>query len=699
MLANRPAVPVVFFVLCIFLSAFLLFQVQPMIARYILPWFGGVPAVWSTVQMFFQVLLTAGYAYASWVSKAGSRRERYHLLLLVLSALLILTLGFFWRSPITPSLSWKPAPEAMPVLEILKLLAVSVGLPYFLLASNSPLLQAWFYRCFPRRTAYALYVFSNVGSLLGLVTYPLLVEPFLSLPWQGWGWSLLYLVYAGLVAWIARRAAGEALPVISAAHEEVASAPSWREGLIWVGLAATASLFLLATTAHITQEIAVIPFLWVLPLTIYLFSFILTFSGERWYSRELFSGLLLISMLLVLWALAQRATMPMLLQIAIYSLALFAACMVCHGELYRLRPHPSYLTRFYLLVSVGGAMGGVFVTLIAPAVFRGYWEYPLGLALSWLALILVALRRLEVRRGRRLLFLALVAAGFGLAVALTYQFVYTDLRASLVLERNFYGVVRVRTLESAEASPRRYALVHGATVHGFQYVQSDLRALPTSYFTETSGGGLAILHHPQRGRGMRVGVLGLGIGTLATYGQEGDHYRFYEINPQVIELAQGKGGYFSYLAESRARVDIVPGDARLSLERELREGERQQYDVLVLDVFSGDSIPVHLLNREAFALYLEHLAPDGILAVHISNRHLDLVPVVWKLAEHFDLAALVIADEGDGERRFPSLWVLLAREAALFAPQVTSRARPMDGYVSRLRLWTDDYSNLIQILK
>jgi hypothetical protein len=381
-----------YFIISIFLSAFLLFQIQPMIARYILPWFGGVPAVWSTVQMFFQIMLTIGYAYADWVSKPGCKRERWHILFLCLSVIGILILGWFWRSPITPGNDWKPSPEAMPVLEIIKLLTISVGLPYFLLASNSPLVQAWFHRLFPNQTAYRLYAVSNIGSLLGLISYPLLVEPLLTLPWQGWMWSIGYLCYAGFAMWGAIRA-WRHQSATTASPETVVSDPpstlSWRDLLLWIGLAATASLFLLATTARITQEIAVIPFLWVLPLTIYLASFIITFSGDRYYNRNIFSGIFVFFFLAVFWAVTGVETTPLAVQIMIYSLCLFAVCMICHGELYRLRPQQSQLTMFYLMVSVGGAFGGLFITFVAPVIFRGYWEYPLGLVLAWLILDLI----------------------------------------------------------------------------------------------------------------------------------------------------------------------------------------------------------------------------------------------------------------------------------------------------------------------
>ncbi len=692
-----------YFALCIFLSAFLLFQIQPMIARTILPWFGGTSAVWSTVQMFFQVLLTGGYAYANWLIGKSRRREIVHLVMLGVSLGLMLVLGLVWKSPITPDASWKPGGSGFPVWEICKILFVSVGLPYFLLSTNSPLMQAWFHRSFPEKTAYRLYALSNVGSLLGLVTYPVLVEPYLTLAWQGRLWSLVYLVYAGLAAYGAIKSL-RANPVRPAdvSIQDSGPRPAARNYILWIVLAAAASILLLATTSQITQEVAVIPFLWVLPLTIYLLTFILAFSGESWYSRQVFLVVFFIATLLVSWALGRSDELGIPLQIGIYSLGLFAACMVCHGELYHLRPNPVYLTRFYLMVSVGGAFGGLAVNFVAPFVFKGFWELPLGYALCWLLFLVVAFSNAAAVRRRWVFVLnsVLLLSVVILSSMRSYLQIRADLDASLVLERNFYGVVSVRELGELDSSSDRYALVHGVTIHGYQFVAEELRDFPTSYYGETGGGGLAILNHPRRGFGMRVGVLGLGVGTLAAYGQPGDVYRFYEINPLVIQLAEGQGGYFSFLADSQAKIEIVPGDARLSLERELAASDPQNYDVLVLDVFSSDSIPVHLLDREAFDLYLGHLQPDGILAVHISNIHLDLVPVVWALADNFGLNRIVIEDPGMGVNNFPSIWVLLARAPSLLeTPALLSRARPMDGYVSPVRLWTDDYSNLFQILK
>ena len=676
-----------------------------MIARTILPWFGGTSAVWSTVQMFFQVLLTGGYAYANWLIGKSRRWEIVHLVVLGASLNLLLVLGLIWKSPISPGASWKPVFLSFPVWEICKLLLVSVGLPFFLLSTNSPMIQAWFHRTFPEKTAYRLYALSNMGSLLGLVTYPVLVEPYLTLAWQGRLWSLLYLAYAGMAAYgsikiLRIKPVAEPDPQPAAQDRDPRLAA--RDYALWIALAAAASILLLATTSQITQEVAVIPFLWVLPLTIYLLTFILTFSGEQWYSRQVFLVTFFIATVLVGWALGRSEALNIPVQIGVYSLGLCAACMVCHGELYRLRPHPAHLTRFYLMVSLGGALGGLTVNFVAPFIFQGYWEFPLGYALCWLLFLVVAFLTATTVRRRWVFVLnsVLLLSMVILTSVRSYLQIHADLAASMYLKRNFYGVISVRELDTGIPNAQRYALVHGVTIHGFQFVAEAQRDIPTTYFGETSGGGLALLNHPRRGQGMRVGVLGLGIGTLASYGQPGDIYRFYEINPLVTQLAEGQGGYFSFLADSQAKIEIVPGDARLSLENELASGGAQNYDVLILDVFSSDSIPVHLLDAESFDLYLQHLRMDGILSVHISNRHLDLVPVVWTLADYFGLNRIVIDDPGKGVVNFPSIWVLLTRDPSLLERQTfLSRARPMNGYVSPVRLWTDDFSNLFQILK
>jgi hypothetical protein len=695
-----------YFALSIFLSAFLLFQVQPMVARNILPWFGGSSAVWSTVQMFFQVLLTGGYAYANWLTGRKKNRAIIHLVMLGLSLTLLLLFSFIWKSPITPGASWKPLPDQAPIWQICKLLLVAVGLPYFLLSTNSPLMQAWFSRTFPQKSAYRLYALSNAGSLLGLVTYPVLIEPYLTLAWQGRLWSLLYILYAGLAVFGAikslRSYPREAIDQ-SVAESHLDKKPSARDVSLWIVLAAAASILLLATTSHITQDIAVIPFLWILPLTIYLITFILAFSSERWYSRQFFLVLFFIMTLLYAWVMNQAGSLNITFQVGIFIALLFVACMICHGELYRLRPGSGHLTLFYLVVSIGGALGGILINFLAPVLFKGYWELPLGYVFCWVLFLVVSVSDKKVISQRRivsigntvLLFSAVLISGVR-----AVQFIKADFTDGVGSWRNFYGVVRVRQMGIIGSETSAYSLIHGVTIHGIQFLSPVYRNNPSAYYGSVSGVGLAILNSPHYGKGMHVGVLGLGIGTLASYGQAGDTYRFYEINPEVIRLAKGDGGYFSYLGDSKASIDIIPGDARLSLEKELALGQLQNYDVLVLDVFSSDSIPVHLLDTEAFDLYLKHLSPNGILAVNITNSYLDLIPVVWKLADHDGLSRVLIEDPGHSFMEYPSIWVLLTRNPAILdIPPIISHATPMSTYVSRVDLWTDDFSNLFQILR
>ena len=448
---------------------------------------------------------------------------------------------------------------------------------------------------------------------------------------------------------------------------------------------------------------AVIPFLWVLPLAIYLLTFVLAFSGERAYSRQVYVFLLLPIILLYDWAMANGSLLAIPWQVAIFSLVLFTGCMVCNGELYRRRPTASRLPGFYLIISAGGALGGLLVSLLAPALFKGFWELPLGMLLFCLLFLIVG-RRPKKESFKAEMLSTLSNTLLGIAVLITgvraFLFIGADLTGSIRSQRNFYGVVRVRQTGTSGNLNFSYQLIHGNTIHGAQFLVPDQRDVPTVYYGPHSGVGLALLNHSRSVAGLRVGALGLGIGTITTYGQPGDIYRFYEINPLVVQLAQGQGGYFSYLKDTRAKVQIVPGDARLSLESELAAGQAQKFDVLVLDVFSNDAIPVHLLDEQAFALYLQFLQPDGVLAVHITNGYLNLLPVVWDLADHFKLNRAVIEDPGDNHFTSASTWVLLSSDPSVLAiPAIASQAKPMEGYSNSLRLWTDEYSNLFQLLK
>ena len=692
------------YAVCIFLSAFLLFQIQPVITKVLLPWFGGTPAVWSSAMLFFQLALTGGYAYSNWLIKNIKSRKQtiMHLILMGISVFLVIYLWIIWPSPITPDGSWKPVNITYPVLHIFFLLTISVGLPFFVLSTNSPLMQSWFSRKNPGHSPYWLYALSNIGSLLGLIAYPTLVEPMLSLQWQGWVWTggyIIFVIIAGLNAILTLQGIQPPVNVKSNLNTNNGETANKRIQTLWILLSACASLLVLAVTSQITQEVAVIPFLWVLPLTIYLLSFVLAFSSTRWYHRGIFTILLLLGtcgwFFIIIYPLTN-----FIIQITVYSFILFAAAMICHGELYALRPQPSLLTRFYLMGSIGGAIGGFFVNLVAPYIFSGYWELYFGFAFVWILLAILSYQREGTRSGFRLGLL--VGAMATATTIFIIFFIFNSSIGNLYIHRNFYGVVRVKQMEVGKYQKEANVLVHGSTIHGFQFLDTNLRDTPTSYYSKESGVGLAILNNPHYGSGMRVGILGLGVGTLAAYGQTGDYYRFYEINPVIVDLANGQGGFFSFIKDSRSTIDIVVGDARISLEKELNAGLRNGFDILVLDTFSSDSIPVHLVTKQAFDIYLQNLAQDGLIAAHITNERLDLRPVFWQLAQFYNLDMAIIQNppKENDPAAFQSIWVLLSRNSKLFeAPGLADRLVPLVGFSTNTRLWTDDYSNLIQILR
>ncbi len=707
-----------FYGVTIFLSAFLLFQVQLVIAKYILPWFGGTPAVWTTCMLFFQLLLLGGYAYSHLiVSRLRPRRQgTLHLVLLAGSLCLLAGQLATWRTPLLPPAAWKPTGSDLPVLRILGLLAVSVGLPYFILTTTSSLLQAWFAGTHPGRSPYRLYALSNAGSLLGLISYPFLVEPALALKAQAGVWSGCYAAFVFCCGWCAVRAARTAKPLLepgevtssrkSQKGSEAAGRPSRSKRLLWLGLPACASVLLLATTNHISEEVAVIPFLWVVPLGLYLLSFIFCFNSQRAYSRRLFVVAALAAMVLVYIVTRRGVTEVGIAEdIWIHSFALFVCCMICHGELVALKPAPRHLTSFYLSVAAGGALGGVFVALVAPTIFTGLWELPLGYLFCGALLLVVTLRdpRSWLNGRRRWVWRApagVALAALVVAPSLQVKKFYDGVIRS---RRNFYGILRVREEDATERVEwHRYVLRHARTVHGFQFVDPARRRTPTTYYGENSGAGLAILNHPRRTSGapMRIGVVGLGVGTLAAYGRKGDIIRFYEINPAVVELATGPDSCFTYVQDSAAKVDVVLGDARILMQRELEQGQPQQFDVLALDAFSGDSPPVHLLTREAFDIYLRHLRRGGVLAVHASNRYVNLAPVIWRAAEEFGLACTMINSEGDSEAVWGARWILLTHDKNLLKlKNIAAVASGREESHKPIRLWTDDYSNLLRILK
>ena len=671
------------YAITIFCSAFLLFLVQPIMAKQILPWFGGSANVWTTCLVFFQLVLLFGYAYSDLlVRKLSARAQlRLHLTLLALSCLAL---------PIIPGAHWKPLGGESPAPLILALLTVTVGLPYFLLSTTSPLVQSWFARRFPGRSPYRLFALSNLASMLALAAYPFALEPWVTTRLQSYGWSASYLLFALLCAacaWYGLRGRSSVAGTPASVDRGNAAEndePSARRQALWVVLAATGSFLLLAVTNHICENISSIPLLWIVPLSIYLLSFILCFDSSRWYRRELVAATLAAGLGVMGFTLASRGlTHQLELQIAVFCVGLFVACMFCHGELARLKPAPRYLTRFYLMVSAGGALGSALVGIVAPLVLPAYFELSFGLVAC------AALLALQMRRDHPV-FITLSVAAVLVTVGTAGWGIEDFYDETILATRNFYGVLRVQ--ESGAGVDRHRSLIHGTILHGNQYLATDLSRVPTTYYTRASGVGRAIESMHPTTRRLKIGVIGLGTGTIATYGSQGDIYRFYDINPAVIRIAKSE---FTYLKTSEATIEIPLGDARLSLEREAPQG----FDLLAIDAFSSDSIPVHLLTYEALTIYRRHMKPGGIIAFHVTNRYLNLIPVVERLAEAQGLHAVLIVTESDGGLTSTSDWVLVSDSpGSLAAPLIAEAAKPIEPRRD-WAVWTDDFNNIVQVLK
>jgi hypothetical protein len=672
----------------IFLSAFLLFEVQPMIGKIILPWFGGSASVWSTCLLFFQAMLLAGYFYAHCSTRYLKPRQQalLHLALLAASVALL---------PILPSEHWKPAAAGDPSGRILLLLTATIGLPYVLLATTTPLLQAWYVAAKPGAVPYRLFALSNLGSLLALVSFPLLVEPLFTTHTQAYGWSGIYVLFVVLCAvlgWNART------HVVAKEPASTIDAPPWPLQTLWISLAAIGSALLLSVTTHLSTNVAPIPLLWVATLGIYLASFIICFERDRIYHRAVFLPLLCVALGAAAFALYyNRGNLTIKWSIPIFLAALFIGCIACHGELSRLKPDPRHLTTFYLMAALGGAVGGLFVAIGAPHLFRTYAELPLSLV-ACAALVTIVLWVAPGHWPRRFTLptvrIAMIAFTIALAVYIVYYKRLDDQRFDFSA-RNYYGVLRVYDLkESADQTGAR-VLIHGTITHGTQLTNPEDRDTPTTYYGPKSGLGLAIRYFDAQRPSIRVGMIGLGAGVTAAWGRPGDFFRFYEINPLDFNIAST---WFTFLKDCKADHQVLLGDARLTLDRE----PSQQFDVLGVDAFSSDAIPVHLLTREAFLLYFRHLNRGGILAVHVSNRYLALEPVVERNAIDLAKVAIEVNDDSKDEEDYLSAsdWVLVASDRVpftdpLFHAAGIKPAAPRPG----LRPWTDDYSNLLQILK
>jgi SAM-dependent methyltransferase len=641
---------IVFFYLAIGFSSLLLFSIQPVMTKAILPAFGGSAGVWVTAMLFFQTMLLMGYLYSYLLTRFFSRRAQsmIHLILLLISLSLL---------PV------KLHPESAhdPALSILLVLLVSVGLPYFLLSSTSPLLQSWFATSYTGVFPYRLFALSNAGSVAALLAYPILIEPLMTASTQLRVWSVGYVLLA-LIACVTAVLHSSAKPI----HEPFDTNLSTRRPFLWIALAACASVLWLAVANHLSQEVAPVPFLWVLPLGLYLLSFILCFEGRNWYRPALFRWLLPASWIAACYNMAQPA--GLVREILTFSAALFLWCMFCHGELALTKPERRQdLTFFYLMLAFGGALGGVFVGVVAPNVFSSYLELPIGITAS----VLLALPLLyHVTSAARLTRLGVVALA-AFIIAVRFQAGSGD----VVHLRNFYGALQVTDTGAGDAAFR--SLYNGRTLHGVEFLSPTRNRVATTYYGPESGAGRML---SIEGKARRIGIVGLGAGTLAVYGRDGDSFRFYEINPAVIQIATHD---YHFLDTSPARIDVVAGDGRLALEKE----PPGSFDAIVLDAFSDDSIPVHLLTKQAFQIYFRILRPDGVLAIHLTNRYLDLEPVVESLAaasrRHVEAVHSLAQPEAH----------ILAADWAVVSGSATEHTRPS------AHLWTDDYSNLFQVLK
>ena len=688
----------------IFLSAFLLFQIQPMIARFILPWFGGVASVWTACMMFFQFTLLLGYAYSHLLRLSLSPRNAWfvHTVVLIAAAMF---------ADIAPADQLKPVGDENLTWAIVKLLLMTIGLPFFVLSITGPLIQAWQSCSHPDRSPYRLYALSNLGSMLALLSYPFLIERFFPLASQTRIWSIGFLVFCVVCWWsglqAVRRTNWGSDPIPEDGNVDVA--PTQLRGYqpwVWVLLAMAASIMLLATTNLMCQEIASVPFLWILPLSLYLLSFIICFDRPNWYQRSIFTPLLVFSSVAALAIVCLNVYLGILVQIAGLATVCFAACITCHGELERLKPQPKQLTWFYLLVSVGGSLGGLFVGWVAPHLFVGFFEFQIALLIClFVPLTILFFEKRQPLRpatsvlARRSMMVSLIVAVMLLFSSLLL-FLNPASQPNLIFRtRNEYGLVSVLKRDDC------LILVNGRIEHGAQFMAPQRSQEHNSYYLPSTGVEVGIesfrdyLESKDQTRGLLVGVVGLGAGGMMTWATKEDRFVFYEINPDVERIARK---YFSYLSESAGVSEVVLGDGRLQLERRSKwlaaiastgtssgqatnrrrasyqEKIREPFDLLFIDAFSSDSIPLHLLTAECFVTYGDNLKPTGALIAHISNRFIDLQPVVYYAAIEQGLTPILI-DKHSIDGSNPSLWVVTAKPKAKVSRRLIELAESLNG--------------------
>jgi hypothetical protein len=677
------------FALTIFTSAFLLFQIQPLITKFILPWFGGGTAVWAVSMLFFQSCLVAGYGYAHLsVRYLGLRRQtQLHIVFLLLALIQI---------PISPSELHGFDTAQNPTLQILSVLVRTIGVPFFVLSATAPLIQAWASSIQATTNPYRLYALSNVAALAALLSYPFIIEPMFNRQLQAQAWSFTFVVFIALCAYCtfvtaSRSKSYSPAPSTSGDKKTRASIVSW---LLWLLLPATAVTLLLSVTNQLTRDLVSIPFLWVLPLSVYLLTFIIAFDNERWYRRRLFLPLFAFSLAWILYLLIGEE-LNVTWTIIVFMFTLFVLCMVCHGELYRLRPEANQLTGYYLMVALGGALGSALISVLMPIISDRYIELQIAASMSTILVALILIKHVKVN------VRASLTAGipFQIALAIGATFIVLvfvqsarDKEPDIIYQaRNFYGVLTVGR-DNAGTSEEFLWLRNGNSYHGAQATAPLKNSLPITYYSPGSGIDMAMnfsTGQPKR----HIGMIGLGIGTAISYAGVQDLVKVYEINPDVVEIAER---HFTYLADTTADVKLVLGDARLSLEKELP----QAFDIFVLDAFSSDAIPVHLLTREAFELYLKHLKPDGIIAVLISSWHFDFQPLLTEMARTLGLQSVLVSNASNSAQQWGSRWMILTKNDQFMSQEhIQLHKQNMPESISNVRLWTDDFSSPFQLLK
>lgn len=665
------------FAAAVFLGAFLLFLVEPIAAKQLVPVLGGSAAVWITCLVFFQTALLCAYLYAHWMA----HRPRWLLYFVLLLA------GFASAAGWTVRSLGAGGGSAHPILTVFAVLATTIGLPFLALGTTSPLMQVWWARLHGSAIPYRLFALSNLASLLALALYPTLIEPHLTLHAQRAAWCCGFIFFAIISAALAvavRKTTPESAPDFRFI-DEGAPAPAFQK-LLWILLPMGASMQLSSVTSYLTANVAAIPLLWILPLAVYLITIILAFEFPRLLPRAIVGRFLIVMLAGLGYALSkQDVEWPLRISIAFFLVEAFAACLFCHTEAYRLRPrHASESTQFYLCFAAGGAIGAFIIGIAFPLLFR--FNLDLVITCAFTALLAFLVTREDGWSSRLLWGVATL-----IMVVQIYWINIVNLRNTTVAVRNFYGALRVKQNFGIPGATLR-VLTNGNVEHGTQiFGTEEQRHTPTSYYARDSGVGLAI-RFCCNGQPRNIGVIGLGAGTIAAYGSPGDRIRFYEINPAVVPIARS---VFTYIRDSGAQVSIVEGDARTSLAVE----PPQRFDVLVIDAFSGDAIPLHLLTTQALALYRRHLAPNGIIAFHISNRHVDLEPPVALLAQSAGMHAAAITTPANDERgEFTATWVLLSDNSAFFTQPDITRVAHQPNQIPTLRPWTDDFSSLLPVL-